>query len=144
VIGFAGLSHLGIVSAVAAAGSGTDIIAYDPDRERCAALGRGDLPILEPGLPERLAAHRAQIRFTADPAPLADCDVVFLSIDVATDEQNRSDLAPLERLLEDVAHGGSGCRADCSESGLREVHQAMASRRSAARGRRRSPTRLKR
>ena len=52
MIGFAGLSHLGIVSSTAAAAKGFDVLAYDPREDLCRRLTDGDLPIWEPDLPE--------------------------------------------------------------------------------------------
>lgn len=103
MIGFAGLSHLGIVSSVAAAAKGLQVVAFDPDAALCAALDRSEVPILEPGLERLLSEHRNRIRFTADRAALAGCDVVLLSIDTPTDAENSSDLTPLDRLLAEVS-----------------------------------------
>lgn len=95
MIGFAGLSHLGIVSSVATASKGFEVIAYHPDAELCARLSSGNLPLFEPGLAELLAAHRERIRFTADPRELGGCDVVYLSIDMPSEEDDRSALHDL-------------------------------------------------
>lgn len=109
MIGFAGLSHLGIVSGITSASKGFNVIAYDPDRALCDRLTRGDLPVLEPGLPELLATSHGHIRFTSDPAALAACDVVYFSLDVPTDEENRSDLSGLRRLISETgAHVKAG------------------------------------
>ena len=99
-IGFAGLSHLGIVSSVCAASKGFEVVAYDPDARRCERVGQGVLPIVEPGLPELLAASRSRLRVTSDPALLRACSVVVLASDVPTDAEHRSDLAGIHGLLE--------------------------------------------
>jgi UDPglucose 6-dehydrogenase len=103
MIGFAGLSHLGLVSGVAAAAKGFDVVAYDPDQALCAQLERGDLPVFEPGLDELTRASRACLRFTSEPAALAPCDLIVFARDVATDDQGRSDLGPLRQLIDAVA-----------------------------------------
>jgi UDPglucose 6-dehydrogenase len=95
VLGFAGMTHLGINSAAAAAARGFAVIGYDPDPDRTAALNRGEPPVLEPGLPELFAANAARLRFTADPSDLGACDVVYISCDVPTDDDGGSDLAPV-------------------------------------------------
>ncbi len=102
MIGFAGLSHLGVVSSVATAARGLDVLAYDPRATLCEDLGQGRFPILEPGLAEAFAAHRGRLRFTPTAGELNRCAVVFISLDVPTDAQNRSDLGPLDRLTQDV------------------------------------------
>ena len=56
----------------------------------------GDLPITEPGLDDLVAANRERLEFTADVADLGQCDVVYIALDVPTDDQARSDLAPIK------------------------------------------------
>lgn len=102
MIGYAGLSHLGIVSSLATAAKGFRVVAFDPNRELCQSLRDGRLPVSEPGLAELLAEHRDRLEFTSDPARLRDCGVTILSRDVPTDEQNRSQLQALDELLETV------------------------------------------
>ena len=99
-IGFAGLSHLGIVSSVAAASKGFDVIGFDPDRVRSEDSSQGWLPVIEPGLAELLEQQRARLRFTTDPAALSACDVMICSADVPTDADFRSDLSEIQTLLD--------------------------------------------
>lgn len=101
-IGYAGMTHLGLVSGVAAAARGFETVCFDADPARIAALARAELPVLEPELPELIAAHRARLAFTADPAGLAACDVVYVAPDVPTDAHGASDLTPLDGLLRTV------------------------------------------
>lgn len=103
VIGFAGMTHLGINSAAAAAARGFMTIGFDRDAERAAALARAELPVLEPGLPTLFAEHAARLTFTADPADLARCDVVCIACDVPTDAAGGSDLTPVRALIDAVA-----------------------------------------
>lgn len=102
MIGFAGLSHLGIVSSIATASKGYRVIAYDQRSDLCGDLALERLPILEPGLPELLAASRTRLWFTADVTALSACDLIYFSVDVPTDQENRSDLSGLRRLAEEV------------------------------------------
>lgn len=102
MIGFAGLSHLGIVSSIAMASKGFEVIAYDRRPNLCGDLALGRLPILEPDLPKLLTTGRARLRFAADLTALAACDVIYFSLDVPTDQENRSDLSGLHRLIEEV------------------------------------------
>jgi UDPglucose 6-dehydrogenase len=99
MIGFIGLSHLGIVSGIATAAKGFDVLGFDLDAARCAGLGEGIFPVSEPGLFELFQANRTRLRFSAEAADLSKCDVVFYSLDVPTDESNRSNLEPLRELL---------------------------------------------
>jgi UDPglucose 6-dehydrogenase len=109
MIGFAGMSHLGIVSAVATAAKGFDVVGYDRDTLRCVDLAAGRMPFFEPGLDELAATHRVRLRFTTAADALEGCDIIYLAIDVATDDQGRSDLSQLESLIDDVcAHAAPG------------------------------------
>jgi UDPglucose 6-dehydrogenase len=102
MVGFIGLSHLGIVYSLATAAQGLEVLGFDPNTALCDGLADGRFPITEPGLPELFQAHRARLRFSSDPAKLAQCDLVFFSLDVPTDQANRSDLGPLRKLIADV------------------------------------------
>ena len=98
--GFLGLSHLGIVSSVGWASLGSPVVGVDLDRAPVDALGRGELPVHEPGLPEAFAASRARMRFATDPAVLAECPLVIVSRDVPTDAGNGSDTTAVLRLVD--------------------------------------------
>jgi UDPglucose 6-dehydrogenase len=102
VIGFAGMTHLGLVSGVSATEKGFTLICFDPDAARIAALQRGELPVSEPQLDDLVRNNAARLRFTADPADLKACDVVYVAPDVATDDLGQSDLRTIDALLETV------------------------------------------
>ncbi len=95
VIGFAGLTHLGLVSAAAAAARGFRTLGYDADRRLIAALEAGEPPLAEPGLGELLAANRERLAFGADGSALSGADVVLVAADVPTDDAGHSDLDPI-------------------------------------------------
>lgn len=102
VIGYAGMTHLGLVSASAAAGQGFRTIAFDPDAALIGRLNRGDLPVNEPDLPELIERHKRALVFNADVAALSECDVVYIAVDVPTDDQGQSDLSPIKAMVERV------------------------------------------
>lgn len=103
VIGFAGMTHLGINSAAACAARGFRTICYDSDGKVIAGLAAGSLPVVEPGLPELLKKNAGRIRFSAQARDLAACDVVHIAADVPTDEQGGSDLSGIQALIAAVA-----------------------------------------
>jgi len=102
IIGFAGMTHLGLNSAVAAADRGFDLVCYDPDPLLLAALDRGELPVTEPDLPELLQRNAHRIKFAADANALATCDLVYVAPDVPTDDTGRSDLQRIDALIRQV------------------------------------------
>lgn len=102
MIGFAGLSHLGIVSAIAAASKGLDVVGYDADLELCRSLSEARLPVVEPGLSELLAVSRARIAFTNRLEALSRCQLIYVSLDVPTSADHRGDESGIERLAMQV------------------------------------------
>jgi UDPglucose 6-dehydrogenase len=102
-IGFAGMTHLGLVSAAAAAGRGFDVVAFDPDIVLAGALRRADMPVTEPGLPELVAANAGRLTFTSDLTGLSRCDVVYVAVDVPTDHDGHSNLDPVRSMIDRVA-----------------------------------------
>ena len=95
-IGFAGMSHLGLVTSIATAAKGFEVMAYGEP-----------ITVSEPGLPELLAANQSRIRFTNDAGALEQCSVVVVSLDVPTDAENRSDLTGLRRLIAQIPTVGT-------------------------------------
>lgn len=100
IIGFAGLSHLGIVSSTAAASKGFDVICYDPDETLVSACSKGTFPVFEPGLDELFCAAKERMSFTGRTEDLARCDVVYVSLDVPTDQENKSSLIRLREIID--------------------------------------------
>lgn len=101
-IGYAGMTHLGLVSASAAAGQGFRTFAYDPDAALIARLEKGDLPVSEPDLAELISRHKDKLTFSADAAALGQCDVVYVAVDVPTDNQGQSDLTSVKAMIDRI------------------------------------------
>lgn len=102
LIAFIGMTHLGLVSATATAAKGFHVVGFDPDAALIERLRAGDLPVLEPGLPEMLRANGMRQRFSASPGDLAAADVVYIATDVPTDDSGASDLAGIAGLIDAV------------------------------------------
>jgi UDPglucose 6-dehydrogenase len=102
VIGYAGMTHLGLVSAAAAAAQGFRTIAFDADLALIGRLKKGELPVSEPGLPELIAQHQSDLVFSCDVAALDQCSLVYVAVDVPTDDDGQSDLAPIRAMVEHV------------------------------------------
>jgi UDPglucose 6-dehydrogenase len=102
VVGFAGMTHLGLVSASAAAQKGFRTICYDQDAALIAQLAAGRLSVKEPDLDNLLKNQAERLVFTATIEQLADCDLVYISSDVPTDDSGRSSLNVIEALIQAV------------------------------------------
>lgn len=99
-LGFAGMTHLGLVSALGAAEKGFQVICFDPDPTRISQLQKGQLFIIEPGLPESLVKNRMRLHFTSTVADLKQCDLLYIACDVATNDRGESDLSGIGNLIE--------------------------------------------
>jgi UDPglucose 6-dehydrogenase len=103
VVGFAGMTHLGLVSASAVAGRGFEVVCFDADPALIDRLARQDWPVLEPGLDELIRGNGARQRFTGRRDHLKTCDVVYVAPDVPTDDRGASDVSGLTALIREVA-----------------------------------------
>ncbi len=102
VIGYAGMTHLGLCSGIAAASKGFEVVGYHNDAELISAIDKGDLQVVEPELDEMFAANREHLTFSAEPESLNACDVVYVAVDVPTDDDGKSDLSPIEAMIDTV------------------------------------------
>jgi UDPglucose 6-dehydrogenase len=102
LVGFAGMTHLGINSAAATAARGFPVLGYDADATLIGRLRRGDLPLSEPSLDDYFRDHAALLSFTDDAAELTRCDIVYIAADVPTDDDAVSDLTPILGLIDRV------------------------------------------
>jgi UDPglucose 6-dehydrogenase len=82
-IAMIGAGYVGLVSGACFADFGHDVVCVDKDPNRLAMLGRGEIPIYEPGLDELVTTNAAQgrLRFSDDvAASVAASDVVFIAV----------------------------------------------------------------
>ena len=78
-----GTGYVGLVSGACFADFGHHVTCVDKDREKIAALKRGEMPIYEPGLAELVATNTKQGRlsFSLDlGAAVAEADAVFIAV----------------------------------------------------------------
>lgn len=99
IIGFIGMTHLGLNSAVAAAERGVNVVCFDPCEQKILALKQLETEINEPGLRELMHAHQGHIEYSNAINDLAQCDLVYIALDVETDDLGSSNLAPLKALI---------------------------------------------
>ncbi|OGV29510.1 MAG: hypothetical protein A3E88_00235 [Legionellales bacterium RIFCSPHIGHO2_12_FULL_35_11] len=98
-IGCVGMTHLGLVHAVAFACKGFSMICYDENPELIEKLQAHKLPVNEPQLNELVSKNQDRLKFTADILQLKKCDVVFIAYDVPTDDDGNSQLDVIHELL---------------------------------------------
>ncbi|PIW30963.1 MAG: GDP-mannose dehydrogenase [Rhodospirillales bacterium CG15_BIG_FIL_POST_REV_8_21_14_020_66_15] len=99
MIGFAGLTHLGLNMAAASAARGFDVVGFHGDPALVDAINAGRLPVSEPGLDRLIVDNRSRLTVTADGSALGRCDMVYVSVDVPTDDAGKSDLDPIRAMI---------------------------------------------
>ena len=99
IIGFAGLTHLGLNSAVASAARGFSVIGYHNDDALVDQLNNCDPHVLEPQLPELMKQHQNNLTFSTELRSLTICDIVYIAVDVPTDDKGKSNLTPIKEMI---------------------------------------------
>jgi UDPglucose 6-dehydrogenase len=78
-----GIGYVGLVSGACFADFGHEVTCVDKDKGKIAALGRGEVPIFEPGLNDLVAANTraGRLKFTTDlPGAVKAADAVFIAV----------------------------------------------------------------
>lgn len=103
-IGVVGLWHLGCVLTAAWSRLGNTVIGFDYDAIRVEKLKSGLPPIFEPRLSETIkeGLKKQSIIFSENVRSLSECDFIFLAYDTPVLDDDSSDLAILEKSVEDV------------------------------------------
>jgi UDPglucose 6-dehydrogenase len=99
IIGFAGLTHLGLNSAVSCAYRGFNTIGYHDDPLLVEKLNDGLPNVLEPQLSEIMAESMDRLNFSSDISCLHDCDLVYIAVDVPTNDTGESNLSSVDNII---------------------------------------------
>lgn len=102
LIGFCGLTHLGICSAVAAIAKGYKVVCYDSNIDVINSLKQGLLTIVEPDVAKVLENKKKLITFTNNITEITSCDIIYISLDIETSSTGKSDLAPISELTQKI------------------------------------------
>lgn len=101
-----GSGYVGLVTAACFADVGNDVLCVDVDAAKVAALGRGEVPIYEPGLSELIAKNAAEgrIRFTTDAAGgVAHGRYQFIAVGTPPNEDGSADLKYVLEVAKTIA-----------------------------------------
>jgi UDPglucose 6-dehydrogenase len=104
-IGVVGAGYVGLTTAACLAHLGNQVTCVDRDPARVSSCSRGEIPILEPGLPElvREGLDEEHLSFTTDADALADSDLVFLCVPTPMRDNGNADLGALESALRELS-----------------------------------------
>ena len=98
-IGYSGVSHLSINYAVASAEKGFMVVCYDEDLSTINKLKEKKIEIFEPGLEKLFLKNYNKIIFTNDIRLLKKCNLIFVAIDIKTNNRGESDLRYLNKII---------------------------------------------
>src|SRR6266542_1407356 len=101
-----GTGHVGLVTAVAMAAIGHDVVGSDTDEGKISLLQRGIPPYYEPGLEqaleEKMAAGRLSFSSTTEEA-VRDAEIVFICVSTPPRPDGEANLLYVEQSAADVA-----------------------------------------
>jgi UDPglucose 6-dehydrogenase len=90
-----GTGYVGLVTGACLAEMGNHVVCVDIDQEKVARLGRGEIPIFEPGLEPIVRRNHAngQLEFTTEAASaIAHAQIIFIAVGTPPDEDGSADL----------------------------------------------------
>ena len=101
-----GTGYVGLVTGACLADTGNDVICYDINAEKIAALCRGESPIFEPGLTELIVsnARAGRLVFTTDTArAMQHGDLIFIAVGTPPRADGSPDLTAMFAVADDIA-----------------------------------------
>jgi UDPglucose 6-dehydrogenase len=105
-IAVVGAGYVGLTTAACFAHLGHDVVGADIDEERVARLNKGEVPILEQGLPELLSEglRSQRLRFVVGAAAaVARADIVFLCVQTPQGTDGAADMSYVEAVAREIA-----------------------------------------
>src|SRR5579862_2703456 len=98
-----GTGYVGLVTAAGFAELGSEVWCVDVDAEKIARLGRGEIPIYEPGLAECVARHHERMRFSTELAPaLEHARLLFVAVGTPPTYSGDADLSAVHAVVESM------------------------------------------
>jgi len=114
-----GTGYVGLVTGACFADLGNEVICADIDRRKIEVLQRGETPIFEPGLVEkvRINARVGRLSFTADVAEaVKKSKVIFVAVGTPPMPNGEADLSQVRAVAETVGRKMDGYRLVVNKS----------------------------
>jgi UDPglucose 6-dehydrogenase len=114
-----GTGYVGLVTGACFAEFGVQVICVDNDREKVAALERGEVPIYEPGLDALVARNvrAGRLSFTHDtPAAMAQSLVVFIAVPTPPCDDGSTDLTAVASVAREIGANLDGYKVIVTKS----------------------------
>jgi UDPglucose 6-dehydrogenase len=98
-----GAGYVGLVTAAGFAEVGHEVVCIDVDAEKIERLGRGEIPIWEPGLEDLVAEHRERLHFSTELGPaLEHCRLLFVAVGTPPTYSGDADLSAVHSVVESM------------------------------------------
>jgi UDPglucose 6-dehydrogenase len=101
-----GSGYVGLVTGVALAELGHDVLCMDIDKAKIAKIDRGDIPIYEPGLDELLIKNRddGRLRFSSSIKEAVDHGlIIFIAVGTPSKSNGEADLSYVDKVAQEIA-----------------------------------------
>jgi len=98
--GFIGLTHLGAVASISWASKFDRVIGFDLYEDLVNSFDSGVSAFKEPKMQDMLEEFKEKMEFTKDFRKLSQCNSVFITHDIVTDEKNRSQYKDFYALID--------------------------------------------
>lgn len=101
-----GTGYVGLVTGTCFADSGNDVTCIDIDAAKIERLGRGEIPIYEPGLEEMVRDNQSaeRLHFTTDLAgAVKSAEIVYLAVGTPQGDDGSADMTALWSVVDSIA-----------------------------------------
>ena len=99
IVGYVGMSHLGLNYAVATANKKFQVQCFDSNTETIKVLNKKKSPIYEKNLDFSIKKNFSKLNFTTEIKNIFKCDIVYISQDVPTNDQGKSNLNKIKKQI---------------------------------------------
>jgi len=118
-IAIVGTGYVGLVTGACFAEFGLKVTGIDKDKEKIEMLNRGEIPIYEPGLEEKIKKYMAEglLTFTTDIAEgVKKALVIFIAVGTPPKEDGSADLSYIDEVARSIAENMNGYKVIVTKS----------------------------
>jgi UDPglucose 6-dehydrogenase len=114
-----GSGYVGLVAGACFAETGNQVICMDKDGEKIQKLGKGIIPIYEPGLEQLIIrnVNHERLKFSTDiESTVIESDIIFIAVGTPPDEDGSADLSHVLTVAQEIGKHMNGPRIVVNKS----------------------------